>query len=92
MESFKYVKILILSMNIYDISLLSELNPWWVDKKNILKDFKISSLEKLDYQWDPKIRYYIKLDNDVIFTIRGPRQIGKTTLMKIIIKCTILKQ
>jgi hypothetical protein len=79
-------------MAIFDISQLSESNPWWTDPKNILTDFKLVSLEKLDYRWDPNIRHFIKLENDVIFTIRGPRQVGKTTLMKIIIKDLLLNK
>ena len=73
-------------MVIFDISQLAEQNPWWVDKTNILKDYKLSGLNKLQFQWDPHIRHYIKLNKDVIYTIRGPRQVGKTTLIKIIIK------
>ncbi|MFH1591960.1 MAG: ATP-binding protein [Candidatus Woesearchaeota archaeon] len=79
-------------MPVFDISQLSENNPWWVDKNNILNDLKISDLQKLDYQWDPNIRHYIRLENDVLFTIRGPRQVGKTTLMKIIIKDLLLNK
>ena len=71
-------------MVIFDISQLAEQNPWWVDKTNILKDYKLSGLNKLQFQWDPHIRHYIKLNKDVIYTIRGPRQVGKTTLIKII--------
>jgi predicted AAA+ superfamily ATPase len=73
-------------MEYFDISQLSDVNPWWIDKYNVLKDLHLSNLEKLEYQWDPNIRFYIRLENDVIFTIRGPRQVGKTTLLKIIIK------
>lgn len=79
-------------MGIFDISQLSEQNPWWVDKNNILNDFKVSTLDKLKFQWDPHIRYFIKLNNDVVYTIRGPRQVGKTTLLKIIIRDLLLNQ
>ncbi len=73
-------------MNIFDISQLSEQNAWWIDKKNIESDFKLSQLDGLAYKWEPRIRYQIKLDSDVIYTIRGPRQVGKTTLIKLIIR------
>lgn len=59
---------------------------------NIHKDFKISGLTKLKFQWDPHIRHYIKLEKDVIYAIRGPRQVGKTTLIKIIIKELLLNK
>jgi len=79
-------------MAVFDISQLSEQNPWWVNKRNILNDFKISELDKLKFQWDPNIRHYIKLDSDVVYIIRGPRQVGKTTLIKSIIKDLLLNK
>jgi predicted AAA+ superfamily ATPase len=79
-------------MTIFDISQLSDQNKWWMDKKNIELDFKLSYLDKLAYRWDPNIRHYIKLDKDVIYTIRGPRQVGKTTLIKLLIKDLLYNQ
>lgn len=79
-------------MAVFDISHLSEQNPWWVNKENILKDFKITYLDKQKYPWDPNLRHYIKLNEDVIYTIRGPRQVGKTTLIKIIIKDLLMNK
>jgi uncharacterized protein len=79
-------------MAIFDISQLSEQNPWWVDKNNILKDYKISGLDKLKFQWKPRLRHYIKLGQDVIYTIRGPRQVGKTSLIKIIIRDLLINK
>jgi predicted AAA+ superfamily ATPase len=75
---------------VFDISELRDENEWWVDKKNILKDVNIEDLNKLKYQWDPRIKYKIPLDKDIICSIRGPRQVGKTTLLKIIIKDLLL--
>jgi len=79
-------------MAIFDISQLSDQNPWWIDKNNIQKDFKLVELDKLEHQWDPNLRHFIRLDTDVIYTIRGPRQVGKTTLIKIIIKDLLFKK
>lgn len=79
-------------MAIFDISQLSEQNPWWINRESILEDYKISDLNKLKFQWDPNIRHYIKLSNDVIYTIRGPRQVGKTTLVKIIIRDLLINK
>jgi len=78
-------------MNIFDISQISEYNPWWKDIDNILADVKLEELKSVEFQWEPNLKYYIKLDNDVIYTIRGPRQVGKTTLMKMIIEELLLK-
>lgn len=77
-------------MTIFDISQLSENNPWWTDRNNVLNDNKLETLGTFTYQWDPNLKYFIKLENDVIYTIRGPRQVGKTTLMKIMIKELLL--
>ncbi len=73
-------------MDIFDISQLSDQNKWWINKKNILSDFKLSQMRKLEYVWKPHIKYYIDLREDIIYTIRGPRQVGKTTLLKLIIE------
>jgi uncharacterized protein len=78
-------------MAIFDISQLSEQNPWWVDKQKILQDFHLTKLDKLLYKWDPSLRQYINLGKDSIYTIRGPRQVGKTTLIKLIIKELLFK-
>jgi len=76
---------------IYDISQLAEANRWWVNKNNILDDFKIINWEESKYKWSPNLKKYIKLDKDVIYTVRGPRQVGKTTLIKLIIKDLLLE-
>ncbi|MEM4397744.1 MAG: ATP-binding protein [Candidatus Woesearchaeota archaeon] len=76
----------------FDITKLGELNPWWIDKKKILNDINIINFNKSLFKWIPNLKYYLKLDNDVIYTIRGPRQIGKTTLIKNIIREILLEK
>ncbi|MCK4808692.1 MAG: ATP-binding protein [Candidatus Aenigmarchaeota archaeon] len=71
---------------IFDISQLAEQNPWWIDKLAILKDSKLVKLSKAKYQWNPAIGHYIDLEIDTIYVMRGPRQVGKTTFMKKMIK------
>lgn len=79
-------------MAIFDISQLSDQNQWWIDKWKILEDFKILELEEQTFKWDPGLRQFIKLGYDAIYTIRGPRQVGKTTLMKIMIRDLLLSK
>lgn len=79
-------------MAVFDISQLSEQNTWWVDKKNVSNDAKIATFNKQKYRWDPRIRHYIRLEKDVIYTVRGPRQVGKTTLLKLIIQDLLLNK
>jgi len=61
-------------------------NPWWRDPSEIFNDEKIKEFEAATIQWRPRIKYYIKFDKDKIYTLRGPRQVGKTTLIKLLIK------
>ena len=65
-------------------------NPWWNARGNIKKDEKITEWEKSTIRYDPrlshKIRYDFEPDNTVVYTLRGPRQIGKTTLIKLQIR------
>jgi len=68
------------------ISDLEKQNPWWKDKININNDPKIQILEKAIIKWTPEIINEFDLTKDVVYSLRGPRQTGKTTLTKIIIK------
>ncbi len=69
-------------------SSLRESNPWWKSAKNIDNDIKIREWENSKIKYDPRMRHMIKFyeDNDVVYTIRGPRQVGKTTLIKLQIR------
>jgi len=61
-------------------------NPWWRDPSEISNDERIKEFEAATIQWKPRIKYYINFDKDKIYTLRGPRQVGKTTLIKLLIK------
>ncbi|RLF69691.1 MAG: ATP-binding protein, partial [Thermoplasmata archaeon] len=69
-----------------DLQVLIEQNPWWVDPKRIDEDPQIREFDTSPVRWVPGIKRYLHLDRDVIYTLRGPRQVGKTTLLKIIIR------
>jgi len=59
-----------------DITLLSNLNPWWRDKGEIEKDEKV-----LDYY---RRKHKLKIGiEDRNLLIVGPRQVGKTTSIKL---------
>ncbi len=64
---------------------LTVLNPWWKGKEYIREDKHIKELESMAYKWKPKISKEINLLPGNIFSLRGPRQIGKTTLIKSLI-------
>lgn len=64
---------------------LSFLNPWWEDKQAIHLDKHLKELELFKYVYHaPLLQQEFKEGN--IYTIRGPRQIGKTTFLKQFIK------
>ena len=65
---------------------ISKLNPWWKDPSTISNDAEIKEFDDAKIQWIPRIKHYIKVDKDKIYTLRGPRQVGKTTLVKILIR------
>ena len=71
---------------------LGDQNQWWIDKENISNDSKIQDLENSKIKWYPNLKNHLKMDHDAIYTIRGPRQVGKTTMMKMIIRELLQKK
>ncbi|MGB9002373.1 MAG: ATP-binding protein [Nitrosotalea sp.] len=67
-----------------------ELNPWWKDWTLINDDKKIKEWENSVIKYDPRLRHKITYNfepaNTIVYTLRGPRQVGKTTLVKLQIK------
>jgi len=63
-----------------------ENNPWWLDKKAIDKDPRIVEWEASKFKWTPRLGDTFEWNLDVIYVLRGPRQVGKTTLMKLKIR------
>lgn len=64
---------------------LITLNPWWEDKKAIELDKHITSLHQFKYIYrSPYLKEDFEKNN--VYSIRGPRQIGKTTFLKLLIK------
>ncbi len=69
-----------------DIAQIAIQNQWWSGKEAINEDVKVKEFLTAPVKWKPRILKYMPLDRDVIYSVRGPRQVGKTTLVKIIIK------
>ena len=61
---------------------LLEYNPWWKDKTAINTDPQIQSWNKSELKWDPRLRHTFQ-NEDYIYSLRGSRQVGKTTLIKL---------
>ncbi len=64
---------------------LVDQNPWWKKKEAIDQDKHLTELEKSSVKWQPRIRHKFSFNKDVVYTLRGPRQVGKTTLLKSLI-------
>src|SRR3989344_6913911 len=69
-----------------DLLEIRKQNPWWESKERIEIDPKLRDFEASSVKWMPRLKKYIYLDKNAVYSIRGPRQVGKTTLIKIIIK------
>lgn len=65
---------------------LFEQNPWWKDKSEISNDYDIIKWNEKEYRWIPKIINKIDTKEYALHTILGPRQAGKTTAVKLLIK------
>jgi predicted AAA+ superfamily ATPase len=61
-------------------------NPWWRDIDAFQKDNDLVRLADSAVQWEPRIKFQFTWFKDAIYTMRGPRQIGKTTLVKCLIR------
>lgn len=65
---------------------LFELNPWWQDAGAIALDRHIAQFQASPFQWDPPAFLDIPLRPGDLSTLRGPRQVGKTTTLKRMIR------
>ena len=66
-------------------------NPWWRNPLSIEEDRHIAIWKNSRVPSDPRVRYRFKWDRDAIYTLRGPRQVGKTTLLKQMIRDLLSK-
>ena len=65
---------------------LTDQNPWWRDRTSINEDKYIAAWKASSVPWKPRLQHTFNLDTDLVYTIRGPRQVGKTTLTKLMIR------
>lgn len=69
-----------------DIAPLTTQNPWWISTERIQDDPKIQTFQEAAYPWRPELLKTIDLTRDLIYSLRGPRQVGKTTFVKLLIQ------
>ena len=65
---------------------LFDQNQWWKDKNLINQDYDITKWNENKYKWIPNIIKGIELKPFSFHIITGPRQAGKTTAIKLLIK------
>jgi len=77
--------------NVFELSVH---NPWWKNPEKINGDPHLQVFDSSEIKWRPGMMRYIKLDVDdyVLYTIRGPRQVGKTTMVKLIMRELLLEK
>lgn len=72
------------------ISDLADWNEWWTTGDISPNDFNMLDWSRSTFKWQPRLMKTFE-DEDVIYILRGPRRIGKTTLVKLKIK-SLLQQ
>lgn len=65
-------------------------NPWWKDPLAIESDPRILESDAAGIPWISRMKVHIHTDRDRIYTLRGPRQVGKTTLVKLLVRELLL--
>ena len=66
-------------------------NPWWETPEAVKKDIKLKEFDAQKFQYRPPLLKNFPTNLDAILTLRGPRRVGKTTLVKLIIKNLLLE-
>lgn len=74
-----------------DLIEIRKQNPWWDNPGRINEDPKLKDFDAAKIKWEPRLKKYIFLDKNAVYSIRGPRQVGKTTLVKIMIRELLLE-
>lgn len=73
-------------------TIFQEYNPWWRRPEFILEDIFLEELKRQKYPYYHPLYNDLPIDRDGILTLRGPRRIGKTTLLKLIIRRLLLDE
>ena len=72
--------------NVQNLPLLTASNPWWVAPRAIDVDPHLIRLRAGPFIWTPPVMSDIPLRPGSVHTLRGPRQVGKTTTAKRLIE------
>ncbi|MBI4211209.1 MAG: ATP-binding protein, partial [Deltaproteobacteria bacterium] len=61
-------------------------NPWWKNALAIDQDQHLLAISNKSYRFEPTFVHRVDLEAGDIFVLRGPRQVGKTTAVKLLIQ------
>lgn len=75
-----------------DISQIQSHNPWWQRVEFILDNPYLTELAGQRFIYRHPLLKNFPVDKDAILTLRGPRRIGKTTLLTQIIRFLLLEK
>ncbi|MCK4730527.1 MAG: ATP-binding protein [Candidatus Aenigmarchaeota archaeon] len=75
-----------------DLEILVKKNPWWLGKEHIKEDVDYRKWEEKKIKWTPEIVDKININPFSLHFIFGPRQVGKTTSIKLLIKKLLEKK
>lgn len=64
-------------------------NIWWKGKEYLKDDKHLKEYREKKYKWQPELLNDLRLIPGNLYSLRGPRQIGKTTLVKLIVESLI---
>lgn len=68
-----------------DLQILEQ-NPWWGDPAAISEDRYLQRLRTAAFRWRPPVLDAMVLHPGAVHTLRGPRQVGKSTTAKLLIE------
>src|SRR3989337_410311 len=67
------------------ISEIAEWNEWWKTGKFPPNDPNIENWSRSNFKWQPRLGETFEKE-EVLYILRGPRRVGKTTLVKLRIR------
>ncbi|MEW5896927.1 MAG: ATP-binding protein [Nanoarchaeota archaeon] len=75
-----------------ELEKLAEQNPWWKGKEFVEKDYDLIKWKAKKCAWVPGFIEKIKFEPFSLHVLLGPRQVGKTTALKLLIKKLLEKK
>jgi Predicted ATPase (AAA+ superfamily) len=66
--------------------MIDEYNPWWISKERMTEFEIYRKYEESEVKWVPDVIEKVSLSPYSLNFIFGPRQVGKSTVLKLLIK------